>query len=58
MKEIVEQALRKAALRAYVSHRLKDNVFGMSVAAAVRVSRGVAIEPDVVLMDEPAPRWT
>ena len=55
MDEIVERALRHAALWDEVKDRLKTNAFGMSgrpAAAALHRAR-LAVEPDVILMDEP-----
>ncbi len=55
MSEIVEGALRKAALWDEVKDRLKTNAFGMSGGQQQRlcIARTMAIEPDVILMDEP-----
>ncbi len=55
MSEIVESALRKAALWDEVKDRLKTNAFGMSGGQQQRlcIARTMAIEPDVILMDEP-----
>jgi phosphate transport system ATP-binding protein len=55
MDEIVEGALRKAALWDEVKDRLRSNAFGMSGGQQQRlcIARCLAIEPDVILMDEP-----
>jgi phosphate transport system ATP-binding protein len=55
MDEIVETALRGAALWDEVKDRLDDNAFGMSGGQQQRlcIARCMAVEPDVILMDEP-----
>ena len=55
MDEIVETALRGAALWDEVKDRLEDNAFGMSGGQQQRlcIARCMAVNPDVILMDEP-----
>jgi phosphate transport system ATP-binding protein len=55
MDEIVERALRRAALWDEVKDRLDDNAYGMSGGQQQRlcIARCIAVEPDAILMDEP-----
>src|SRR5215213_9194307 len=55
LEKTVEKALRSAALWDEVKDRLDDNAFGMSGGQQQRlcIARCIAVEPDVILMDEP-----
>ncbi|KAA0275575.1 MAG: phosphate ABC transporter ATP-binding protein [Acidobacteria bacterium] len=55
LDEIVENALRSAALWDEAKDRLDGNAFGMSGGQQQRlcIARCIAVEPDVILMDEP-----